>query len=84
MYDKALLDKQINESCKQGVVQDKKFCDNCKKYGHTIDNCIKGKVFATTINLDKCLLCNDPLHVFEAPNKGGSRKIRGTRLLNCK
>ena len=80
MYDKALLKKQINESCKQGVVQDKKFCTNCKKYGHTIDNYIKGKVFTTTINTDKCPLCNDALHVFEAR----SRKIQDIRLLNCK
>ena len=84
MYDKVLLKKQINESCKQGVVQDKKFCNNCKKYGHTIDNCIKGKVFTTTINSDKCPLCNDPLHVLEAPNKSGTRKMQGTRLFNSK
>ena len=30
VYDKALLKKQINESCKQGVVQDRKYCTNCK------------------------------------------------------
>ena len=40
--------------------------------------------FATTINSDKCLLCNDPLHVFEVPTKNGSRKIQGTRLFNFK
>ena len=84
VYDKALSKKQINESCKQGIVQDRKQCTNCKKYGHTIDICIKGKVFTTTINSDKCPLFNDPLNIFEAPNKGGSRKIQGTRLLNCK
>ena len=44
-----------------------------QKYGHTIDNCIKGKVFTTRIN--KCPICNDPHHVFEAPYKGVSRKI---------
>ena len=45
VYDKALLKRQINESCKQGNVQDKKQCTKCKKYGHTLENCIKGKVF---------------------------------------
>ena len=31
VYDKALLKKQINESCKQGIVQERKVCTNCKK-----------------------------------------------------
>ena len=66
VYDKALLKRQINESCKQGNVQDKKQCTNCKKYGHTIENCIRGKVFTTTVCTDKCPLCNDALHEFEA------------------
>ena len=75
------MKKQINESCKQGNVQDKKQCTNCKKYGHTIENCIKGKVFTTTINTDKCPLCNDALHNFETPYK----KVQvQTRLLGCK
>ena len=38
----------------------------------------------TTTNSDKYSLCNDPLHVFQAHTKGDSRKIQGTRLLNCK
>ena len=81
VYDKALLKKQINESCKQGNVQDKKQCTNCKRFGHTIENCIKGKVFTTTINTDKCPLCNDALHYFETPYK----KVQvQTRLLGCK
>ena len=75
MYYKVLLKQQINESCKQGIVHYGKQCTNCKKYGNTIDNCIKGKVFTTTINTDKCPLCNDALHEFE---------VQGTRLLNCK
>ena len=74
------MKKQINESCKQSSVQDRKLCTNCKKYGHTIENCIKGKVFTTTINTDKYPLCNDALHEFEVYSK----KVQGTRLLNCK
>ena len=40
----------------------------------------KGKVFTTIVSTDKCPLCNDALHEFEAYSK----KILGTRLLNCK
>ena len=80
MYDKVLLKKQINESFKQISAQDRKLCTNCKKYGHTIKNCIKGKVFTITIDTDKCPLCNDALHEFEVYSK----KVQGTRLLNCK
>ena len=58
---KHYLKKQINESCKQGIVQNKKLFTNCKRYGHTIDNCIKRKIFTTTINTDKCPLCNDTI-----------------------
>ena len=43
--DKALLKKQINESCKQGIVQDRKQCTNCKKCGHTIDRVKSGKPY---------------------------------------
>ena len=53
---------------------------NAKKYGHTIENFIKGKVFTTTIDTDKCLLCNDALYEFEVYSK----KVQGTRLLNFK
>ena len=41
VYDKALLKRHIDESCKLGNVQNKKQCTNCKIYGHTIENCIK-------------------------------------------
>ena len=74
------MKKQINESCKQSSTLDKKIYTNSKKYGHTIENCIKGKVFTITIDTDKCPLCNDALHEFEVYSK----KVQSTRLLNCK
>ena len=80
VYEKALLKKQINESCKQSSVQDRRLCTYCKKFGHILENCIKGKVFTTTIDTDNCPLCNDARHEFEVYCK----RVQGTRLLNCK
>ena len=45
VYEKALLKKQINESCKQGSGQ--KFCTKCKRSGHLADKCYDGKVLTT-------------------------------------
>ena len=83
VYDKALLKKQINESCKPNSTQEKKFCTNCKKTGHLADKCFRGKVIATAIKHNNCPLCEDPVHTFEIPIKGGVKTVQGTRLLNC-
>ena len=83
VYESALLKKQINDSCKQTSVQERKFCTNCKRNGHLAEKCFKGKVFAASFNSDTCPICNDPLHTFEVKIKDGVRVIHGTRLLNC-
>jgi len=39
VYEKALLKKQINDSCKQNSGKDKITCTNCNRSGHTADRC---------------------------------------------
>ena len=65
VYERALLKKQINDSCKQSSAQERKFCTNCKRNGHLAEKCFKGKVFAASFNSDTCPIYNDPLHTFE-------------------
>ena len=50
VYEKALLKKQINDSCKQNSGQERKFCTNCKKGGHLADKCHGGKCNVCTDN----------------------------------
>ena len=82
VYEKALLKKQINDSCKQSSGQ--KFCTKCKNSGHLADKCHDGRVLTTSISVDACPVCEGYLHQVELTNREGSKiLINGTRLLNC-
>ena len=83
VYEKALLKKQINDSCKQNSGQERKLCTNCKKGGHLADKCHGGKVLTTSISVDACPVCEGSLHQVEIKTKEGPKTINGTRLLNC-
>ena len=37
----------------------------------------------TLIEEDCCPICNNSLHIFEKPMRGGTKTVKGTRLLNC-
>ena len=84
VYDRALLKKQINESCKQRADYDEQgSCIDCNINENNKDNCGQVNFSATLIKQDCCPICNDDLHVFEMPRMGGNQVIKGTRLLNC-
>ena len=84
VYDRALLKKQINESCKQKAAYNEEgFCTNCNISGYIKDNCSQGNILATLVEEDCCPICNDLLHIFEMPMRGGTQEVKGTRLLNC-
>ena len=82
VYEKALLKKQINDSCKQSSGQ--KFCTKCKRSGHLADKCYDGKVLTTSVSVETCPVCDGYLHQFEGKHMDGSKKqITGTRLTSC-
>ena len=90
IYQRALLKRQINDSCRPTKTEDrdkKGFCSNCKKSGHIRENCVqsiaKGNIIAALVEENCCPICNDSLHIFEMPIQGGTQKVTGTRLLNC-
>ena len=64
IYSKALLKKQICESC-QSKVEDKKVFTICKKSGQTQDNCyqnkFKGNIIASVSDMDNCSVCSESL-----------------------
>ena len=65
MYDKALLKKQINESCKQKDHYNKEgFYTNCNVNGQIKDNCSQGNIIAALAKESCCPICNDSLHIF--------------------
>ena len=69
------LNKQINDSCKQSSGQDKNNCTNCKRSGHTADNCYSRRVLTTTIGVDACPVCEGSLHQVEVNTREGPRTI---------
>ena len=83
VYEKALLKKQINDSCKQNLGQDKNTCNNCKRSGHTADKCYSRRVLTTTIGVDACPACEGSLHQVEVNTKEGPRTITSRRLVGC-
>ena len=84
MYDKALLKKQINESCRQKAdYNEEEFYTNCNVNGQIKNDCIQGNIIAALVEESCCPICNDSLHIFEMPMQGGTQKVTGTRLLNC-
>ena len=83
VYEKPLLKKQINDSCKQNSGQDKNICTNCKKSGHSADKCYGGKVLTTSISVDACPVCEGSLHQVEIKTREGPKTITSTRLLSC-
>ena len=84
VYDRALLKKQINESCKQKAdYNEEGSCNDCNISGNIKDNCSQGNILTTLVEEDCCPICNDSLHIFDMPMQGGTQKIKGTRLLNC-
>ena len=66
VYEKALLKKQINDSCKQTLGKDKVTCTICNRIGHSADKCYKKNVFATTVGPTTCPVCDGPLHSFKS------------------
>ena len=84
VYDRALLKKQINESCKQKAdYNEEGFCTNCNISGHIKHNCCQGNIMATLVEEDCCPICNNALYSFEMPMRGGTQTVKCTRLLNC-
>merc|ERR1711872_153870 len=49
VHEKALLKKQINDSCKQTVGKDRVNCVKCNRIGHSADNCYRGTVLTATV-----------------------------------
>ena len=65
VYEKALLKKQINDSCKQTMGKDKVTCTKCSRVGHSADKCYAKNVMATTVGQSNCPVCGDSLHSFQ-------------------
>ena len=83
VYEKALLKKQINDSCKQNSGRGTDYnkqgsCIDCNINENNNDN-----FCATLVKQECCPICNDGLHTFEMPSMGGNKVITGRRLLNC-
>ena len=83
VYEKALLKKQINDSCKQNSGQDKIICTNYKRSGHTADKCYSRKVLTTSIGGDACPVCEGSLQQIEIASKEGPKIITSTKLVGC-
>ena len=63
VYEKALLKKQINDSCKPTVVKDRTPCTKCNRIGHSADYCFaKNKVLVSTLGTTNCPVCKGTLH----------------------
>ena len=65
VYEKALLKKQINDSCKQTVGKDRVTCAKCNRTGHSADKCYVKNVLAATLGNTNCPVCEGPLHTFK-------------------
>ena len=74
VYEKALLKKQINDSCKQNSGKDKITCTNCNKPGHTADRCYSRNVLTATVGVNACPVCEASLHTNNG-NNNVSRKV---------
>ena len=90
VYQRALLKKQIGETCKQGGVESNNkgnFCSLCKKPGHVRENCVqnlvKGNIFAATNGNKICPLCESNHPITIKTSDGYNVSVMGTRLLNC-
>ena len=82
VYEKALLKKQINESCKQSSGH--KFCSKCKRSGHLADKCYEGKVLTTSVSVETCPVCDGDLHQVETKLLDGSKKqFASDRIYSC-
>merc|ERR1711867_1269 len=74
VYEKALLKKQFNDSCKQNLERG----TDCNISENSKDN------FCANLVKQECFpICNDGLHTFEMPSMGGNKVVTGRRLLNC-
>ena len=80
VYEKALLKKQINDSCKQTVGIDRDTCVKCNRIGHSADNCYRGAVLTATMAVNACPVCEDSLHY--SNTKEGTPFI-SKRLISC-
>ena len=74
VYEKALLKKQINDSCKQNS----EWGTDCNINENSKDN-----FCANLVKQECCPICNDGLHTFEMPSMDGNKVVIGRRLLNC-
>ena len=88
VYEKALLKKQINDSCKQKSRRGTDYNEqgsfiDCNINENSKDNCAQVEFCATLVKQDCCPICNNNLHTFEMPSMGGTKVITGRRLLNC-
>ena len=72
VYEKALLKKQINESCEQSSGIDRQ--------DHSADKCYKGTVLATTVVATACPVCDGSLHAITI--REGAAFI-SKRLISC-
>ena len=77
MYERALLKKQINDSCKQTVSKDKVTCTKCSRVGHSADKCYAKNMMATTVGQSSCPVCGDSLHSYQTKEQKNyiSRRI---------
>ena len=82
VYERALLKKQINESCKQS--SQIKVCSKCKRTGHLADKCYEGKVLTTVSEVENCPICDDDLHSIEIKvSNGAIKQVKGNKLFSC-
>merc|ERR1711895_210602 len=80
MYERALLKKQINDSCKQNMSKDKPTCTKCNRVGHTAEKCFSKNVVATTVGQSNCPVCGDSLHSIQTKD---NNSIISRRVYNC-
>ena len=80
VYEKALLKKQINDSCEQNSGKDRVTCTICNRQGHSADKCYKRTVLATTVAVTACPVCDGSLH--SVTTREGAAFI-SKRLLSC-
>merc|ERR1711895_40272 len=77
VYEKALLKKQINDSCKQTIGKDKVTCTKCSRVGHSADKCYAKNVMVTTVGQSNCHVCGDSLYSYQTKDNKSfiSRRI---------
>ena len=83
VYEKALLKKQINDSCNQKSRWGTDYNEQESSIDCNINEINNDDFCAALVKQECCPICNDGLHTFEMPSMGGNKVITGRRLLNC-